>query len=430
MANWPRIPIKELGEVFDGPHATPQTVDKGPLFLGISSLDKGRIRLSETRHVTEDDFIKWTRRVEPQANDFVFSYETKIGEAALIPEGMRCCLGRRMGLVRLDTSRVDPRFFLYVYLSPDFQEFLRSKTINGATVDRLSLKEFGDFPFPCPKLGVQRAIAAMLGALDDKIELNRRMNKTMEAMARAIFKSWFVNFDPVYAKMEGRETGFEADIVALFPERFADEGLPEGWDRAELCEQFDLSPRTPLGEKDELPYVDMAALPTNAARVNLVAKRSPTSGARFLNGDALLARITPCLENGKAAYVDFLDHDQVGIGSTEFIVFRPKGQLSGIWAYLLMREETFRSHAIANMSGTSGRQRVSSEALAPWSISLPPLPVIKAFDAITIAIFTNLKARDDVSGTLAALRDLLLPKLISGEVRIKDAEKLVGEAGV
>lgn len=326
-------------------------------------------------------------------------------------------------------EKSDTNFVYYLTRQPEFRRYAEGRMSGSSGRQRVSWDALAEYKLDDLGKGKRQAIGDLLAALDDKIELNRRMNESLEAMTRAIFKSWFVDFDPVRAKMEGRPAGLASEVAALFPERLNDGGLPEGWDRVELGEQFDLSPRTPLSEGGELPYVDMAALPTNSARVTLIAERSPTSGARFTNGDALLARITPCLENGKAAYVDFLDHRQVGIGSTEFIVFRPKGSLTGIWAYLLMRGEDFRNHAIANMSGTSGRQRVSSEALAPWSINLPPMPVTEAFDAITAPIFLSLKVRDDASGTLAALRDLLLPKLMSGEVRIKDAEKLVGEAG-
>lgn len=321
-------------------------------------------------------------------------------------------------------TELDMRWLYYAMIHHKLGEIDDGSPIPSTTRSAVYPREL-----EVPEIDEQRAIAAALGSLDDKIELNRQINETLEATARAIFKSWFVDFDPVHAKMEGRDTGLAREVADLFPERFNEEGLPEGWGRTGLGSQFDLSPRTMLSEGDELPYVEMAALPTSTARVTAIAKRSPTSGARFINGDALLARITPCLENGKAAYVDFLERDQVGIGSTEFIVFRPRERLSGIWAYLLMRNDDFRAHAIANMSGTSGRQRVSSDALAPWSISLPSIAVAEAFDAAMAPIFLSLKVRDDESSTLAALRDLLLPKLMSGEVSIKNAERLIGEAG-
>jgi type I restriction enzyme S subunit len=197
--------VGEVCQVFDGPHATPTRLDAGPVFLGITSLNKGRIDLSASDHVSEEDFAKWTRRVTPKPGDVVFSYETKLGEAAIIPEGLRCCLGRRMGLMRPNPAKLDSRFLLYYYLSRDFQEVIRERTIHGSTVERLALIEFPQFPLRIPPLAEQKAIAAVLGALDDKIELNRRMNATLEAMARALFQSWFVDFDPVRAKLDGRQ---------------------------------------------------------------------------------------------------------------------------------------------------------------------------------------------------------------------------------
>ncbi|MEM5516321.1 restriction endonuclease subunit S [Henriciella sp. AS95] len=166
---WERLLISEVGEVFDGPHATPKTIDKGPLFLGISSLIDGRIELGKTRHVTEEDFAKWTRRVEPEAGDVVFSYETRLGQVGLIPEGMRCCLGRRMGLVRLNEDIVSPEFFVAYYLSPFFQDFLRKSTVKGATVDRISIKDFPNFPVLVPPKKVQ-------GKIIDQIAHFREVN--------------------------------------------------------------------------------------------------------------------------------------------------------------------------------------------------------------------------------------------------------------
>jgi type I restriction enzyme S subunit len=165
-----RLTIADVAIVFDGPHATPKTVQEGPVFLGISALQNGQINLGETRHVTEADFARWTRRVIPQPNDFVFSYETRLGEAALIPAGLICCLGRRLGLARLDTTQVDPQYFLYLYRSSSFQEFLGTKTIRGATVDRISIKDFPSFPIMLPALSKQQEIVGQLDVLRVEVE--------------------------------------------------------------------------------------------------------------------------------------------------------------------------------------------------------------------------------------------------------------------
>ena len=160
--DWPHVPVQEFGQVFDGPHATPKTVDEGPLFLGISSLVDGRIELTKTRHVTDTDFEKWTRRVVPKSGDVVFAYETRLGQVGLIPDGIKCCLGRRMGLVRLDKAKIRPDYFVLCYLSPSFQRFIDKKTVRGATVDRISIKEFPSFPFPLPDIQSQGQIIEKL----------------------------------------------------------------------------------------------------------------------------------------------------------------------------------------------------------------------------------------------------------------------------
>jgi len=163
--DWEEKQICEIGAVYDGPHATPSTTSEGPIFLGIGSLVDGVVDLSETRHISESDFNKWTRRVKPKANDIVFSYETRLGQAAIIPEGIECCLGRRMGLVRCDEKKIIPKYFLCLYLSRPFQEYLNSRIVKGATVDRISIKDFPYFSMSIPPLPEQRRIVAELDAL-------------------------------------------------------------------------------------------------------------------------------------------------------------------------------------------------------------------------------------------------------------------------
>ncbi|MBF0202290.1 MAG: restriction endonuclease subunit S [Desulfamplus sp.] len=189
--------IGEIAVVFDGPHATPKKTDSGPYFLSISSLEDGKLDLSKSAHLSEEQFIKWTKRVTPEEGDVLFSYETRLGEAALMPPNIKACLGRRMGLLRPDQNKVLPAYLLYAYLSHDFQSTIEQRKNHGCTVDRIALKELPNFPIRIPPLSEQKKIAHTLGSLDDKIELNRQMNATLESMAQALFKSWFVDFDPV-----------------------------------------------------------------------------------------------------------------------------------------------------------------------------------------------------------------------------------------
>ncbi len=181
--------LADVAEVFDGPHATPKTVDEGPIFLGITALQDGLINLGETRHVTSADYKQWTRRVKPQAGDVVFSYETKLGEAAIIPPGLECCLGRRMGLIRFNEGMVIPRYFLYQYLSPLYQTFLDSRTIRGATVNRISIKEFPSFPIVVPALFEQQRVIGLLDEAFDGIATAKASAEKNLQNARALFAS-------------------------------------------------------------------------------------------------------------------------------------------------------------------------------------------------------------------------------------------------
>lgn len=281
---------------------------------------------------------------------------------------------------------------------------------------------------PCPPLGYQNAVADYLGALDDRITLLRETNKTLESIAQAIFKSWFVDFDPVRAKVEGRQPeGMDEATAALFPDSFEKSNLglvPKGWAIKSLAETYDINPPRRLSKGTESTYLEMANVPTQGFSVDAVIKRAFGSGTKFVNGDTLLARITPCLENGKTAFVDFLSEAEVGWGSTEFIVLRPKEPLPTFHAYLLCRTPEFRSYAIQSMSGTSGRQRVQNDVLGQFYISIPGDAVAEKFSESCEVIRQKITINHSQAVTLASLRDTLLPRLISGQPRLSAAEEL------
>ena len=312
-------------------------------------------------------------------------------------------------------------------------------------LDRIPLNEMGDFPIDVPrKLEEQRAIAHALCTLDDKIELNRRVNETLEEMARALFKSWFVDFDPVHAKATLKNHPYatppqggsdwsverarsyletmDPDVAAAFPDSFMDSELgpiPEGWEVVPLAEVIEVNPPRPLRRQEIAPYLDMANMPTKGHTPEAVVDRPYGSGMRFANGDTLIARITPCLENGKTAYVDFLKENQIGWGSTEYIVLRPRSPLPSEFAYCLGRSAGFREFAIQNMTGTSGRQRVPATAISNYGIVIPNgLEVPQVFREAIGPLFSLASQKAEESRTLAALRDTLLPRLVSGELRM------------
>ena len=177
--------IGKIADVFDGPHATPEKTESGPWFLSISSLKGGRLMLRESAHLGGNDFERWTRRTTPCPGDVLFSYETRLGEAALMPPGVRACLGRRMALLRPRIGAVGSRTLLQAFLSSSFQNTIREQTIHGATVDRISLTSLPSWHINLPTHGTQQ-LEGMLSHLDDLASNNERENERLDALRDAL----------------------------------------------------------------------------------------------------------------------------------------------------------------------------------------------------------------------------------------------------
>lgn len=239
---WKTLPIKELYDgLFDGPHATPKPSDSGSVFLGIKNVtDDGRLDLTEIRHIAEEDYASWTRRVEPRTNDLVFTYEATLNRYALIPPGFRGCLGRRMALIRTDPLKVDVRYLLYYFFTEEWRAVIQRNMLTGATVDRIPLTTFPDFPVRVPPLPIQQRIAGILSAYDELIENSQRRIRIQETMARALYREWFVNF-----RFPGHET--VPRIASPLGE------IPKGW---EVKGVKDILVRQPAGKVYRDPDVN------------------------------------------------------------------------------------------------------------------------------------------------------------------------------
>lgn len=275
----------------------------------------------------------------------------------------------------------DPKFAYYWFVGHDLSAYN-----SGSVQPMLNRNYIANVPIDVPPIEEQRAIAATLGALDDKIESNRRAIELMVEVVR------------------GRFAGdFDVDQ--------ADDGVAIG-------ELVDINSRRRLARGEEATYVGMSSLPEFSPAVLDWEKRAFGSGQKFVNGDVLMARITPCLENGKTAVVDMLRDGEVGWGSTEYVVLSPRGAISTPWIYALTRHETIREWAISRMTGTSGRQRFQASGFDEYRIQEPDPAVMAAFDNFAVPMFRKVsQARDEIK-LLEKLRDALLPELLSGRMRV------------
>src|ERR1051325_5897393 len=418
--DWPTRSLEDcMGAIIDYRGKSPEKTTFGIPLVTAKIIKSGRIEKPE-EFIAEPDFETWMRRGIPQKGDVVMTTEAPLGEVAQLDD-QKVALAQRVITLRGKADVLDNTFLKFLLQWEPIQEQLRARS-TGTTVLGIRQSELRKVSLPVPPLAEQKAIAAVLGALDDKIELNRRMNATLETIARTLFQSWFVDFDPVRAKLDGRQpTGLDPATAALFPSELEDSELgpiPKGWKVLPLPEAIAVNPTRRLQPGTVASYLDMKNMPTQGHCPDEVIQREFTSGTKFQNGDTLLARITSCLENGKTALVDFLAHGQVGWGSTEYMVCAPEPPLPPQFGYLLARSDSVRAHAIQNMTGTSGRQRVPPECFGSHTLVVPPAALAIRFGETTAPFFTTIKSNTAQSRTLASFRDTLAPKILSGEIRV------------
>jgi len=389
MKDWKECKLGDVAEIIDCEHKTAPVVERSN-FLSIRTTDikNGKINYENANRVSEQTYIEWTKRKRPQAGDIIFAREAPVGEVGWINEKHRICLGQRTVLLRADNIKIDSRYLLYKLVNNETKFDLINQS-SGSVVAHINVRNIRDFNLIMhANMNEQRAIAAILSSLDDKIDLLHRQNKTLEAMAETLFREKFI------VNSEKWKIGQVSDLIEFNPMR----SLPKG---------------------TVAPYLEMANVSTNVFHPEHWYDREFSSGMKFINGDTLLARITPCLENGKSSYVTFLKDGQVGWGSTEFIIMRSKEKLHTLFTYALARNRDFRDYAEGCLEGSSGRQRVNIDHLVKFEINIPSDDVIQNFNSLMKGIEPKLQNNFYQIQTLTKLRDTLLPKLMSGEIRVK-----------
>lgn len=299
-------------------------------------------------------------------------------------------------VVRGIAGRSLSEFAYYLLRTADLRSHLIANMNGSSGRQRVDANALRNYVVDLPPLDEQRRIAGVLGALDDKIESNLRTISLSESLILAHFSSLF-NSGPVSAGTA-------------------------------LSDLMDVNPRYSLKRENLAIKVSMQDIPSDSPVINTHAVMPVGAGSRFSNGDVLFARISPCLENGKTAIVDFLSSSEVGFGSTEFIVLSPRGETSTTWIYALARDPNFREACRQAMSGSSGRQRLSADFFSRYTIATPKESDLVAFNEATMPLLTFMGARRDENQRLAPLRDALLPELMSGRMRVDEAGRLVSEA--
>ncbi len=373
------------------------------------------------------------RGVELQENDVLLNITgdgITFGRWCLVPGRiLPACVNQHVVRIRCDQRKCAPGYLLSFLTHPLAKGYIESFNAGGSR-RALTKGHIESFQVPLPQLNEQQAIACILGALDDKIELNRRMNQTLEAMARAIFKSWFVDFDPVRAKAIGQEpAGLDPDIANLFPDSFEESEsgeIPRGWTLRTVDEIAHINART-LGCRDSLDIIDYIEISeVMRGEVNMITRyqrgAEPSRARRRLqHGDSAVSTVRP----DRGSYFLCLNPPETLIASTGFAVLTPK---DGNWAFLhaLSTRPEF-GQDLGRLADGGAYPAIRPEAIGGRQAILPNrIQLITAFDRVAQPLLLRAEMNRNENRALAALRDTLLPRLISGELRLPDVERIVG----
>lgn len=407
MSEWKRCTVGDVCEVFDGPHATPPQSNDGPIYLGIPSIrSDGSIDYENSKRISYENYPKWTKRVIPQENDVVFSYEANLESYARIPAGFEGCLGRRMAIMRPDPSAIDARFLYYYTQSPAWKAVIASRTVLGATVNRIPIATFPEFPLRLPSLPAQQRIAGVLSAYDKLIENNRKQIKLLEEAAQRLYKEWFVDL-----RFPGNET---TPII---------DGIPEGWAKGSLLDLADVV--------RGCSYSSDQIVAGNRTLINL-GNLTPFGGFRFgyekpfsgkarpdqtvCQGDVVMGLTEQA--TGLAGYAALLPCVPMdSVISADLVKLSPREGVPRLFVYALLQYGRL-SALISPLANGTKIKHLRPESLPRAVALLPATALMKRYAEVVKPMFDKIALAQQQIVAAREARDRLLPKLMSGEIEV------------
>lgn len=411
MSEWKEYKVSEIiNEISMGPFGSNIKrdcyVDAGVPYLNGSNLCSVKLNEDVFNFVTEEK-AKSLGRCVAKRGDIIVTHRGTIGQISYIPFDSKYELyltGNSQFRLTVNSDMVRPDFLVYFFHTRIGQYRLLSNASQvGVPALARPTSTFKEVSVPVPPMEIQNEVMAILHSLDDKIAVNKKICENLEAQAQALFKHWFIDFAPF---KDGKFVESELGMI------------PEGWRVGTLGEIAEINPTRKISKGQIATYLDMKNMPTSGSFPLAWEEKKFSGGMRFKNGDTLMARITPCLENGKVAYVNFLEDDEIGFGSTEYIVMTAKQSIFSELLYTLCRYPLFVGYATKHMNGSSGRQRVSADSISNYPIIIAPDSVYKQIKPYYEDAMKRIREIGFENLRLSTLRDILLPKLMSGQIKL------------
>jgi len=430
VQHYPMRELRNVGvQLLDCEHRTPKPAPSGFPYVAIPNIQDGRLVLSDVRLISQEDYESWTRRTKPQAQDIILTRRGRVGDTAFVPAGLKCAIGQNLVILRSSGEQIDQRYLRWALRGPLYQEQVRKYLNVGAIFDSLNCADIPKFEIPVPPMPIQRSIARILSSLDDKIELNQRLNMTLQAVAQAVFKSWFVDFDPVQAKInKSLPAGIDDKTAALFPASFEDSSIgkvPKGWSVSSIGAEL----QTVLGgtpSRSESSYWSNGTIPwINSGKVNEFRIIEPSE---YITEDGLKNSVTrPLPERTTVVAITGATVGQVSLleisSCTNQSVVGILGSNDIPSEFIYFWVKYYIDDLIAWQTG-GAQQHINKNNVNDLTILCPSAEVISAYLKIVRPLFDMIKQRSFESRMLTAMRDTLLPKLLSGQVRVKIPETI------
>ena len=413
-----RIVIKEICEVYDGPHATPKKTVDGPVYLGIDAItDDGKINAKEFAHLSEEDYIKWTKRVTPQYGDIVFSYEATLGRYALIPKDFYGCLGRRLAIIRNVSKDIDTLWLYYYFLSPEWKQFIQSKIIKGSTVNRISVEDFPTYTVPNISIKVQRKIANILSKIDEKIALNNNINDNLEQQLMLLYDYWFTQFD--FPDNDGNP--YQTSDGKMVWNDTLKRNIPENWKVQSIisnCLSSIIKPGVEIfNTKTYLATADVKGTSISTGTIVDCDGRESRANMQPSINSVWFAKMKNSI---KHLYLNKEMQPIISscILSTGFCGLQCN-EISFEYIASYVSNAYFEIHKDMLAHGAT-QEAVNNDDLAGVHIIIPEDTVLRAYHEATQPIYAQISKNICENQELVKLRDWLLPMLMNGQTTISD----------
>lgn len=430
--NWQQKTLEDCMEaIIDYRGKTPEKTSFGIPLITAKIVKDGQINNIQ-EYIAIKDYDSWMRRGLPEPGDIVMTTEAPLGEIAQL-DNRKVALGQRLITLRGNPTILNNNYLKFLMQSSFVQNQLHERA-TGTTVLGIKQSELRKINLVIPPLSEQKAIAHILSSLDDKIELNRQMNETLEAMARAIFKSWFVDFDPVHAKKEGRQpAGMDATTADLFPDEFKESSLgliPKGWKVSTIGESVKIvggstpSTKNPdYWEGGTIHWTTPKDLSSLSTPVLLNTERKITELGLKQISSGLLPKGTLLLSS--RAPIGYLAISEIPVAINQGYI----GMIcdKGLPNYYILNWTRENIATIIGRANGTTFLEISKSNFRPIELVIPDIKILDVFIKQVERLYQMIVNNLQESHTLATLRDTLLPKLMSGEIRVKEAEKIIND---